>query len=112
MQCGKQDPDIYFTSQPSGMRGGGGGRTHRNDECVSLFADHARCLAGRTPIECYRDLMAAFAASMADQLGVSIVEVVVGMGPCGELRYPAYPDIQGWRFPGVCALARTRLVAL
>jgi len=26
----------------------------------------------------------------------------VGMGPAGELRYPAYPEGDGrWRFPGV-----------
>lgn len=26
----------------------------------------------------------------------------MGMGPCGELRYPAYPESNGtWRFPGI-----------
>lgn len=29
-------------------------------------------------------------------------EIQVGMGPCGELRYPAYPESNGtWRFPGI-----------
>jgi len=24
------------------------------------------------------------------------------MGPCGELRYPSYPEANGtWRFPGI-----------
>jgi len=24
------------------------------------------------------------------------------MGPCGELRYPSYPETNGtWRFPGI-----------
>ena len=28
--------------------------------------------------------------------------MTVGMGPAGELRYPAYPEGDGrWRFPGV-----------
>lgn len=30
-----------------------------------------------------------------------IDEVVVGAGPCGELRYPSYFEPHGWRFPGV-----------
>ena len=34
--------------------------------------------------------------------GSCITEVTVGMGPAGELRYPAYPEGDGrWRFPGV-----------
>jgi hypothetical protein len=34
--------------------------------------------------------------------GTVITEVTVGMGPAGELRYPAYPEGDGrWRFPGV-----------
>jgi hypothetical protein len=29
-------------------------------------------------------------------------EIQVGMGPCGELRYPSYPEANGtWRFPGI-----------
>ncbi len=35
-------------------------------------------------------------------LGSKLVEVTVGLGPAGELRYPAYPEGDGrWRFPGV-----------
>ena len=49
--------------------------------------------------------MASFANVMSDMLGTVITEVVVGMGPCGELRYPAYQEEQGWRFPGVRTLA-------
>ncbi len=29
-----------------------------------------------------------------------IDEVVVGTGPCGELRLPSYVEANGWRFPG------------
>lgn len=26
----------------------------------------------------------------------------MGMGPCGELRYPSYPESNGtWRYPGI-----------
>ena len=30
-----------------------------------------------------------------------MTEVLVGCGPCGELRYPAYAASRGWQFPGV-----------
>ena len=26
----------------------------------------------------------------------------MGLGPCGELRYPSYPETDGtWKFPGI-----------
>ena len=35
-------------------------------------------------------------------VGHCLTEVTVGLGPAGELRYPAYPEGDGrWRFPGV-----------
>lgn len=30
-----------------------------------------------------------------------ISEIEVGLGPCGELRYPSYPVKHGWRYPGI-----------
>ncbi|GFZ15397.1 chloroplast beta-amylase [Actinidia rufa] len=34
-------------------------------------------------------------------------EIQVGMGPCGELRYPSYPESNGtWRFPGIEAIGK------
>lgn len=33
--------------------------------------------------------------------GVLIEDIVVGSGPCGELRYPSYLEANGWRFPGI-----------
>jgi beta-amylase len=41
----------------------------------------------------------AFAADLSP--GGLIEEVVVGCGPCGELRFPSYVEANGWRFPGV-----------
>lgn len=33
---------------------------------------------------------------------IALQEIQVGMGPCGELRYPSYPESNGtWRFPGI-----------
>lgn len=30
---------------------------------------------------------------------ISLIEV--GLGPCGELRYPSCPVKHGWRYPGI-----------
>ena len=52
-------------------------------------------------MECYRDLMRSFRDAFASEIGHLIEEVVIGSGPCGELRYPSYVEANGWRFPGV-----------
>ena len=50
LESGIQDPDLFFTDQYG----------YRNPECISLWADDARTVAGRTPRECYRDFMVSF----------------------------------------------------
>ena len=83
-----------------------------SDEYLSLWADHAPMpmfsdsdatspVPPRTPLNCYRDLMSSFRAVFAPKLGTTITEVLVGCGPCGELRFPAYAMSRGWNFPGV-----------
>ena len=57
-QCGESDPDIYFTDRPRD-RGPG----QRNREYISIWADDAPALAGRTPMQCYEDFMASFYAN-------------------------------------------------
>mmetsp|Transcript_7003 Transcript_7003/g.18100 ORF Transcript_7003/g.18100 Transcript_7003/m.18100 type:complete len:554 (+) Transcript_7003:192-1853(+) len=71
-------------------------------DCLTIGADDEQVLLGRTAAEAYRDFMAAFRDEFAGQLGSLITEVIVGMGPHGELRYPSYPQVNGmWHFPGV-----------
>ncbi|KAJ1295281.1 hypothetical protein BS78_01G211500 [Paspalum vaginatum] len=90
----ERDPDLCYTDQ--------WGR--RNYEYVSLGCDAMPVLKGRTPVECYTDFMRAFRDHFAEYLGNTIVEIQVGMGPAGELRYPSYPESNGtWRFPGIGA---------
>jgi hypothetical protein len=46
--------------------------------------------------------MKSFRENMADFLESGlIVDIEVGLGPAGELRYPSYPESQGWAFPGI-----------
>lgn len=97
LEAAKEDRDLFYADQYG----------YHNPECLSLFADHAPSVAGRTPLECYRDFMRSFAEEFGDDVGTTITEVSVGCGPCGELRYPAYPEnkkskmASQWRFPGI-----------
>ncbi|KAL3506292.1 hypothetical protein ACH5RR_031674 [Cinchona calisaya] len=89
-----KDPDLAYTDQ--------WGR--RNYEYVSLGCDTLPLLKGRTPVQCYSDFMRAFRDKFEHLLGDTIVEIQVGMGPAGELRYPSYPEQNGtWKFPGIGA---------
>ncbi|KAL2506492.1 Beta-amylase 1 [Abeliophyllum distichum] len=90
----EKDPDLAYTDQ--------WGR--RNYEYVSLGCDTLPVLKGRTPVQCYSDFMRAFRDNFEHLLGDTIVEIQVGMGPAGELRYPSYPEQNGtWKFPGIGA---------
>uniref|UniRef100_A0A0D9VPD8 Beta-amylase n=1 Tax=Leersia perrieri TaxID=77586 RepID=A0A0D9VPD8_9ORYZ len=87
-----KDQDLAYTDQCG----------RRNYEYISLGADALPVLKGRTPVQCYADFMRAFRDHFAPFMGNTIVEIQVGMGPAGELRYPSYPESNGtWRFPGI-----------
>ncbi|XP_062205711.1 beta-amylase 3, chloroplastic-like [Phragmites australis] len=86
------NPDIVYTDRSG----------RRNPEYISLGCDTLPVLKGRTPIQVYADYMRSFRDRFRDYLGNVIAEIQVGMGPCGELRYPSYPEANGtWRFPGI-----------
>ncbi|KAG9446831.1 hypothetical protein H6P81_012959 [Aristolochia fimbriata] len=90
----EKDQDLAYTDQ--------WGR--RNYEYISLGCDNLPVLKGRTPVHCYADFMRAFRDNFKHFLGDTIVEIQVGMGPAGELRYPSYPELNGtWKFPGIGA---------
>ncbi len=100
LACGERDPDIFYTDRPRQQSPG-----NRNPECISLFADEeGGVLRGRSPLQCYVDFMKAFrdAFLVNGEIFVDAIhEVVLGTGPCGELRYPSYAETNGWRFPGI-----------
>ncbi|PKI46932.1 hypothetical protein CRG98_032743 [Punica granatum] len=87
-----KNPDLVYTDRSG----------RRNPEYISLGCDALPVLRGRTPLQVYKDYMRSFRDRFADYLGTVVVEIQVGMGPCGELRYPAYPESNGtWKFPGI-----------
>jgi beta-amylase len=103
-KCGGNVGDTCNIPVPSFVNGASGiwykdQDGNENHEYISLFADNVT-VAGRTPIQMYSDWLHAFASAFASDLGSTIVELQVGMGPAGELRYPAYP-LAHWKFCGV-----------
>jgi len=62
----------------------------------------------RTALDLYEDYMLAFSQWMQPYIeDGTLVEIQVGCGPCGELRYPSYPlsprehSPDGWTWPGI-----------
>ncbi|CAL0331728.1 unnamed protein product [Lupinus luteus] len=86
-----KNPDLVYTDR-SGKR---------NPEYISLGCDSLPVLRGRSPLQVYSDYMRSFHDRFRDYMGNVITEIQVGLGPCGELRYPSYPESNGWRFPGI-----------
>ncbi|KAJ1386576.1 Glycoside hydrolase, family 14 [Sesbania bispinosa] len=87
-----KNPDLVYTDKSG----------RKNPEYISLGCDSMPVLRGRTPLQVYSDYMRSFRDRFRDYLGSVIIEIQVGMGPCGELRYPSYPESNGtWRFPGI-----------
>ncbi|KAL5168264.1 Beta-amylase 3, chloroplastic [Glycine soja] len=88
----RKNPEMVYTDRSG----------RRNPEYISLGCDSMPVLRGRTPLQVYSDYMRSFRHRFRDYLGSVIIEIQVGMGPCGELRYPSYPESNGtWRFPGI-----------
>ncbi|XP_057455781.1 beta-amylase [Lotus japonicus] len=92
LDIGESNPDIFYTDI-SGTR---------NKEYLTVGVDNERIFHGRTAIELYSDYMKSFRENMSDFLKSElIIDIEVGLGPAGELRYPSYPQSQGWEYPGI-----------
>ncbi|MBA0736970.1 hypothetical protein Gogos_010456 [Gossypium gossypioides] len=91
-EIGRSNPEIFFTDREG----------RRNPECLSWGIDKERVLRGRTAVEVYFDYMRSFRVEFDDFFEDGIISMVeVGLGPCGELRYPSCPVKHGWRYPGI-----------
>jgi len=103
-QCGSNARDKCHIALPGFVREAKGiwytdAQGTETREYISLFADDV-VVQGRTPIQMYGEWFAAFAKAFASDLGKTIVHIMVGMGPSGELRYPSYP-LDRWHFCGI-----------
>jgi beta-amylase len=53
-------------------------------------------------MQVYFDFMRSFHmefGSLSEEGLISAIEI--GLGACGELRYPSCPEKLGWRYPGI-----------
>ncbi|KAM7511987.1 hypothetical protein LguiB_010862 [Lonicera macranthoides] len=91
-EIGQSNSDIFFTDR-EGIR---------NFECLTWGIDKERVLRGRTAVEVYFDYMRSFRVEFDEFFEDGIIsEIEIGLGPCGELRYPSYPAKRGWKYPGI-----------
>lgn len=64
---------------------------------ICLLGVNIGCL-----VQMYGDYMRSFRENMADFLESELmIDIEVGLGPAGELRYPSYSYCTGWKFPGI-----------
>uniref|UniRef100_A0A7N0V802 Beta-amylase n=1 Tax=Kalanchoe fedtschenkoi TaxID=63787 RepID=A0A7N0V802_KALFE len=92
LDIGRENPDIFFTDR----------KGERNMECLTLGIDKERALNKRTGIEVYYDFMRNFRTEFDDLFSEGIVYAVeIGLGASGELKYPAFSERSGWRYPGI-----------
>ncbi|XP_076941718.1 beta-amylase 2, chloroplastic-like [Bidens hawaiensis] len=91
-EIGEENPDIYFTDRDG----------RRNPETLTWGIDEERVLGGRTALEVYFEFMKSFRVKFNKFFkNGTINKIEVGLGACGELRYPSYPAKHGWEYPGV-----------
>jgi len=97
VEAAKRTPGVFYEDE-FGVK---------SEEYISIGSDLERILPGRslvkrTPIEAYSGFFKDFKRHFKSYLGSTITEVQVGLGPCGELRYPGYA-VSKWTFPGIGA---------
>lgn len=74
-----------------------------DNEYISIFADQ-KFINGTTPIGLYSNFMIAFRNEFKEEIESGLIRgIEVGLGPCGELRYPSYRSPL-WNYPGTGAL--------
>ncbi|XP_022036046.1 beta-amylase 2, chloroplastic isoform X4 [Helianthus annuus] len=92
IEIGKENPDIYFTDRHG----------NRNTECLTWGIDEEPVLRGRTAVQVYFEYMQSFRDEFSELFNTrSISKIQIGLGACGELRYPSNPAKRGWKYPGI-----------
>ena len=70
----------------------------KDNEYISFSYDSTK-IGDRTPLEMYEDFMSNFRDHFKDYIDSKVLtEIEVGLGPCGELRYPSY-ILSRWHYP-------------
>ncbi|PIA58308.1 hypothetical protein AQUCO_00500321v1 [Aquilegia coerulea] len=92
LEIGRLNRNIYYKDQNG----------FSSSDYLTLGVDQIPLFHGRTALQCYEDFMYSFIQKFETLMGSVIEEVSIGLGPSGELRYPAHPSKDGrWEFPGI-----------
>ncbi|KAJ4835099.1 Inactive beta-amylase 4, chloroplastic [Turnera subulata] len=92
IEIGDIDKNIYYRDKDGVSNG----------DYLTLGVDEIPLFCGRTALQCYEDLITSFVNKFESFIGITIEEISIGLGPSGELRYPAHPASDGrWKFPGI-----------
>ena len=71
-----------------------------DDEYISFSYDSVK-IGERTPLEMYQDFMFNFKKHFRKYIdNKTISKIEIGLGPCGELRYPSYL-LSRWEYPRI-----------
>lgn len=109
-KCGGNVGDSCSIPLPSFVRSASPFFKDQNgfvDEEYISFGYDDTSIGGRTPITMYKQFMSAFKSAFSSFLNDgTISEIEIGVGPCGEMRYPSYLAASGWSYPG-CGLFQT-----
>ncbi|EAY20846.1 Glycosyl hydrolase family 14 protein [Trichomonas vaginalis G3] len=99
-QCNISLPDFIIKSEQVPFFIDQDGKDDK--EYISPAYDNvAITTSGRTPLHCYRDWMTQFKKEFGTMIdNGDIAELEIGLGACGELRYPSYQSWKGWEYPG------------
>ncbi|XP_056699383.1 inactive beta-amylase 4, chloroplastic isoform X2 [Spinacia oleracea] len=91
-KIGAVDRDIFYRDRNGNFC----------DDYLTLGVDDLPLFCGRTALQCYEDFIFSFLEKFDLLIGHVIEEISVGLGPAGELRYPAHSCADSrWRFPGI-----------
>ncbi|KAL0245013.1 hypothetical protein GEMRC1_009093 [Eukaryota sp. GEM-RC1] len=92
LDVGKSNSNIFYTDKHG----------HPDEEYLSLGVDNERLFGSppRSPVEIYSDWVHALAKAIRPFIPTTVDEFQIGLGPCGELRYPSY-QLDRWGFCGV-----------
>ncbi|GJQ08853.1 hypothetical protein GpartN1_g644.t1 [Galdieria partita] len=90
LDAAANNSDIFFKDQEGNI----------DPEYISWGVDTEPVIAGRSAMQIYSDFLTSFKDNLGEFLGDVIVQVQIGLGPAGELRYPSY-QLNRWTFCGV-----------
>eukprot|EP00871_Galdieria_phlegrea_P005963 jgi/Galph1/854/GphlegSOOS_G5709.1 len=90
IDAARNNSDIFFKDKEGNV----------DSEYISWGVDEVPTIVGRSAVQIYKDFLQSFRDNFAHFFGDVIVQIQIGLGPAGELRYPSY-QLNRWTFCGI-----------